>query len=277
MNQYMTKKRAPKRKVYSNGLTNNAKTGYPKQKQDESVNKYYLDKIENMAKTILGEGCGLLSSKQINLIIMPAWAMNDATRNAAIDIIDKHIEYWRNSFFMSKYLIACEDGSMSDEDLEDLFFEERNSEKQVLTADFLYREISKLGFDSDEHESIAESAWLHGDIHFLWYMWDIMFLEGIIEVREAIRSLNVNSTVRNRLTENLPKREDYPQTFDIDVCSEFTGYPKHIINWLIAREDFPHYKPGLASYNYVFSRDKVFHWMYTVGVRVVERYINRLA
>ena len=147
--------------------------------------------------------------------------------------MDEAINQWRDGFFISTYdekISAVRQGklNMDSQELEDVYNEETYLQKEGktgLVADFLYNSIAQYGFINEHHRDAIESAWMFHDMEFLQQQWEYYALAQIRSLRAVIVSmLGTVPTIPETEPQNAkrePKRiEDYPEVFDITLCSE---------------------------------------------------------
>ncbi len=241
-----------------------------------SINNYYLMQIENIANNILCERWQSIPKEQMSWYLMGAWLTNQETREASVQVIDSRIEQWRSSHFIPQYPIAVQDGTLSEDELDCLFEEDKylinECNMRAMEADELYKQIQSLGFYDDEHELAVSTAYAFGDSIFLMSIWEDMYLDEAIYMRDTIELIN------NRLqtTISQPKKfpEDYPQIFDIKTCSEAIEYSVHSIYKLVSNRAIPYYKPGIKGRKLMFDREEIFEWMQSRKVTTIDEFLT---
>lgn len=214
---------------------------------------------------------------------------DEMLRNNALQEVETAIKKWHNSYFISTYkqrIKECEQGKQlwSQQELDDLFYEEEyliNDSKIALTVDYLYDAIAKCGFINGHQRNAIESAWANDDIEFMQSVWEDLVLRQIRSVQTIISSIHTscNDISLNDLHDLYrPQKsvEDYPEVFDINTCSELTGYAKSTLYKLTSTSKIPCCRAGSNGRKLTFKRNDVIDWMTAQQQEAEYEYINRM-
>ena len=197
--------------------------------------------------------------------------------------IESIVKEWFNRFYMlmDDRLNAV---NINSRELDDIFFEERLYEEEgriALTPGYMYDEIARRGFINGLHRRDVETAWRTNDTQFLRAQWEDTVLEWIRALQAIVTGLLANSTGNQPLSRPKPctteiRTKDWPEVFDMDACCRLTGYAKHTLYKLTAKNEIPCFRAGNNGRRLMFRRDDVLKWLLNRRQETTEEFIMRM-
>lgn len=206
-----------------------------------------------------------------------------------LESVDESIANWKNLSFISYYedrVNEYRQGQLSwdIDELDDLFNNEeylRKEGKNELTVDFLFSVIVDRGFINESHQNAVETAWINKDIQFLKKEWEDLVLTQIRSFRNVVfcrlkTTLSESVNDKRSTKREIKRLADYPEEFNIKVCSDFTGYAVHTLYKFISKKDIPCYRRKDNGRNIYFKRDEVYAWKMAYRQGTNEEYIEEM-
>ena len=197
--------------------------------------------------------------------------------------IEDIVKEWLNRFYMPM------DGRLNavntnSRELDDIFFEERLYEDEgriALTPDYMYDEIARRGFINGLHRQDVETAWRTNDTQFLRAQWEDAVLGLVRALQTIVTGLLANSTDNRPLSRPKPctteiRTKDWPEVFGMDTCCRLTGYAKHTLYKLTAKNGIPCFRAGNNGRRLMFRREDVLKWLLNRRQETTEEFIMRM-
>ena len=193
---------------------------------------------------------------------------------AILHVLNEAIVKWHCSFVLSAVESHAGE-ALTAEEYEELRFTDEYKRKKgyaVLGRDELLDEIESFGYINDLQRDDIETAWRLGDIG---YMKEQMLDLAHIPIK-AFSDVIVNSMAKPstpapaRTTPHSPKPTetdpyDYPEVFDVNVCSRLTNYSKSTL-----------YRAKGNRRKLTFVLTEVLDWMTANRQETASEYIDRM-
>ena len=206
-------------------------------------------------------------------------------KRAILHVLNEAIVKWHCSFVLSAVESHAGE-ALTAEEYEELRFADEYKRKKgyaVLGRDELLDEIEGFGYINDLQRDDIETAWRLGDIG---YMKEQMLDLASIPIK-AFSDVIVNSMAKPstpapaRTTPHSPKPTetdpyDYPEVFDVNVCSRLTNYSKSTLYKMTSTDTIPCHRAKGNRRKLTFVLTEVLDWMTANRQETASEYIDRM-
>lgn len=205
---------------------------------------------------------------------------------AILHVLNEATVKWHCSFVLSAVEYHSSE-SLTAEEYEEFHFVDEYKRKKgytVLGRDELLDAIESFGYVNDLQRDDIETAWRLGDIEYMEeQMFDLalipikFFSDAIMEsLNKQPMSITAHSTSHKQETTVTTDPYDYPEVFDVDVCSRLTNYSKSTLYKMTSTDAIPCHRAGGKRRKLTFVLTEILDWMTANRQETASEYIDRM-